>query len=64
MITSDSYLNALYLKMVSMGAVAIAPSQPHGLLFNPMPNMPVLLFFALLIGYLVFLVVSLRARSR
>jgi hypothetical protein len=64
MITSDSYLNALYLKMVSMGAVAIAPSQPHGLLFNPMPNMPILLFFALLIGYLVFLVVSLRAWSR
>jgi len=64
MITSDSYLNTLYLKMVSMGAIAIAPSQAHGLLFNPMPNMPVILFFTLLIGYLVFLVFSLRARSR
>ena len=42
MITSDSYLNIMYLKMVSMGAIAIAiaiaRSQPHGLLFNPMPN--------------------------
>jgi hypothetical protein len=63
MITSDSYLNALYLKMVSMGAIAIAPSQPHGLLFNPMPNMPVLLFFALIIGYLVFLVVTQRSQT-
>ena len=63
MITSDSYLNALYLKMVSMGAIAIAPSQPHGLLFNPMPNMPVLLFFVLTIGYLVFLILSLRSHA-
>jgi hypothetical protein len=63
MITSDSYLSALYLKMVSMGAIAIAPSQPHGLLFNPMPNMPVLLFFALTIGYLLFLVLSQRAHA-
>lgn len=61
MITSESYLSALYLKMASMGAIAIAPSQPHGLLFNPMPNMPVLLFFLLTIGYLLFLVFSLRA---
>jgi hypothetical protein len=30
-------------------------------LFNPMPNMPVLLFFVLTIGYLVFLVFSLRS---
>ena len=63
MITSDSYLNVMYLKMVSMGGIAIAPSQPHGLLFNPMPNMPVLLFFALIIGYLVFLLVSVRATT-
>jgi hypothetical protein len=63
MVTSDSYLNALYLKMISMGVIAIAPSQPHGLLFNPMPNMPVLLFFALTIGYLVYLVFSLRAHN-
>lgn len=63
MITSDSYLNVMYLKMVSMGGIAIAPSQPHGLLFNPMPNMPVLLFFALIIGYLLFLVVSARSTS-
>ena len=63
MITSDSYRNVLYLKMVSMGGIAIAPSQPHGLLFNPMPNMPVLLFFALTIGYLVFLVISLRPNA-
>jgi len=61
MITSDSYLSAMYLKMVSMGAITIAPSQPHGLLFNPMPNMPVLLFFVLTIGYLLFLVLSRRA---
>ena len=63
MITSDSYLNIMYLKMVSMGAIAIAPSQPHGLLFNPMPNMPVLLFFVLTIGFLVFLVFSVRASA-
>jgi len=63
MITSDSYLNALYLKMVSMGAIAIAPSQPHGLLFNPMPNMPVLLFFVLSIGFLIFLVLSMRLEN-
>jgi len=63
MVTSDSYLNALYLKMVSMGAIAIAPSQPHGLLFNPMPNMPVLLFLLLTIGYLVFLAFSLRLNA-
>lgn len=63
MITSDSYLNALYLKMVSMGAIAIAPSQPHGLLFNPMPNIPVLLFFVLVIGYLVFLVAAKRLQT-
>ena len=62
MITSDSYLNALYLKMVSMGAIAITPSQPHGLLFSPMPNMPVLLFFLLTIGYLVFLLLD-RGRA-
>lgn len=60
MITSDAYFNALYLKNVSMGAIAIAPTQPHGLLFNPMPNMPVLLFFVLCIGYLVFLLITLR----
>ena len=60
MITSDSYLSAMYLKMLSMGAIAIAPSQPHGLLFNPMPNMPVLLFFILVIGYLVFLLLGQR----
>jgi hypothetical protein len=58
MITSDSYLSAMYLKMLSMGAIAIAPSQPHGLLFNPMPNMPVLLFFMLVIGYLVLLLLG------
>lgn len=63
MITSDSYMNAMYLKMVSMGAIAIAPSQPHGLLFNPMPNMPVLLFFALTIGYLLFLVLSMQRQN-
>jgi hypothetical protein len=61
MITSDSYLGIMYLKMVSMGEIAIAPSQPHGLLFNPMPNMPVLLFFVLTIGYLLFLVFSMRS---
>lgn len=64
MITSDSYLNALYLKMVSMGAITIVPSQPHGLLFNPMPNMPVLLFFLLLVGYLVFVVFSLNTADK
>jgi hypothetical protein len=63
MITSDSYRNVMYLKMVSMGGIAIAPSQPHGLLFNPMPNMPVLLFFVLTIGYLVFLIYSLRSNT-
>lgn len=63
MITSDAYLNALYLKEVAMGAIAIAPTQPHGLLFNPMPNIPVLLFFILCMGYLIFLVFSLRART-
>lgn len=63
MISSDSYRNILYLKMVSMGAIAIAPSQPHGLLFNPMPNMPVLLFFVLTIGYLLFMVISMRVAS-
>jgi hypothetical protein len=62
MIASDSYLSAMYLKMVSMGAIALVPSQPHGLLFNPMPNMPVLLFFAMIIAYLVFLVFSLRSQ--
>ncbi len=63
MITSDSYRNVMYLKMVAMGGIAIAPSQPHGLLFNPMPNIPVLLFFVLTIGYLVFLVFSLRSNA-
>lgn len=61
MITADSYQAMMYLKFVSMGEIVIAPSQPHGLLFNPMPNMPVLLFFILTIGYLVFLVISQRA---
>ncbi len=63
MITSDSYRNVMYLKMVAMGGIAIAPSQPHGLLFNPMPNMPVLLFFVLTIAYFLFLVYSLRSNS-
>ena len=63
MITSDTYLSAMYLKMVSMGAIAIAPSQPHGLLFNPMPNMPVLMFFVLVILYLVYLLLSGRTRK-
>lgn len=62
MITSDSYLSVMYLKMVSMGAIAIAPSQPHGLLFNPMPNIPVLLFFVATIGYLLYLLISGRSR--
>jgi hypothetical protein len=43
-----------------MGAIAIAPTQPHGLLFNPMPNMPVVLFFLLLVGYLAYLLLALR----
>jgi hypothetical protein len=60
MITSDTYLSAMYLKMVSMGAIALVPSQPHGLLFNPMPNMPVLMFFVLVILYLVYLLLSGR----
>jgi hypothetical protein len=63
MITADSYSAMVYLKFVSMGEIAIAPSQPHGLLFNPMPNMPVLLFFLLTIGYLVFLVFSKRSNT-
>lgn len=58
MIASDSYRNILYLKMVSMGGIAIVPSQPHGLLFNPMPNIPVLLFFLLSIFYLLFLLIA------
>ena len=60
MVTSDAYLNALYLKLVSMGAIAIAPTQPHGLLFNPMPDVPVLLFFVMTIGYLVYLLAAGR----
>ena len=63
MVTSDAYMNALYLKMVSMGAIAIAPTQPHGLLFNPMPNVPVLIFFLLTIGYFVYLLESIRRRE-
>ena len=63
MITSDSYRAIVYLKFVSMGEIAIAPSQPHGLLFNPMPNTPVLLFFVMTIGYLVFLVFSMRSNA-
>jgi hypothetical protein len=38
-----------------MGHIELLPTQPHGLLLNPMPDMPVLLGFILIIAYLVFL---------
>jgi hypothetical protein len=63
MVTSDAYLSAMYLKVVSMGAIAIAPSQPHGLLFNPVPNVPVLMFFLLAIGYLIYLLAVQKPRT-
>lgn len=62
MIASDDYLAAMYLKMVSMGAIAIAPTQPHGLLFNPLPNIPVVVFFLSISVYLAYLLVSLNRR--
>ena len=62
MITSDDYMAAMYLKMLSMGAIAIAPTQPHGLLYNPMPNIPVLVFFLSVSIYLAYLLVSLARR--
>ena len=63
MLTADSYQAMMYLKFVSMGEIAIAPSQPHGLLFNPMPNTPVLLGFAFIIGYLIVLLLSARKNN-
>jgi hypothetical protein len=60
MIGSDSYLNVVYFKLASMGHIAITPTQPHGLLFNPMPNLPVLLAFIFIIAFLLKIVVCRR----
>jgi hypothetical protein len=60
MIGSDSYLNVVYFKLASMGHIAITPTQPHGLLFNPMPNLPVLLSFIFIIAFLLKIVVCRR----
>lgn len=57
MVGSDSYLNIIYFKLASMGHIAITPTQPHGLLFNPMPNIPVLLGFVFIIFFLLCLIV-------
>lgn len=51
MIGSEDYRNIVYLKLAAMGQVALVPTQVHGLAFNPMPNIPVLLFFGLLTTY-------------
>lgn len=61
MLGSDSYTNIVYLKLASMGRIAITPSQPHGLLFNPMPNLPVLLAFLFIIAYLITLLTLRRS---
>ena len=55
MVGSDSYMNIVYFKLASMGSIAIVPTQPHGLLFNPMPNIPVLLAFGFIVFFLLFL---------
>jgi len=60
MVGSNSYLSMVYFKFASMGHIAIVPTQPHGLLFNPMPNLPVLLAFLFIIGFLVFLLMRSR----
>ena len=64
MITSEDYNNILYLKLLSMGVIALVPTQVHGLMFNPMPGFPVVLGTAFIIGYLVFLLISGRRGSR
>ncbi|MGH1371742.1 MAG: hypothetical protein ACRBBW_06905 [Cellvibrionaceae bacterium] len=63
MLVSDSYASIVYFKLASMGRIAITPSHPHGLLFNPMPNLPVLLAFLFIVGYLVLLLVLNRTTT-
>lgn len=62
MVGSDSYLNIVYFKLASMGHIAITPTQPHGLLLNPMPNLPVLLSFIFVIAYMLYLLLVLRRK--
>ncbi|GAA5315427.1 MAG: hypothetical protein AseanaTS_06320 [Candidatus Pelagadaptatus aseana] len=64
MVSSDSYKDIMIYKMASMRDIALVPSQPHGLLFNPMPNIPVLLAAVFIIFYLLSVVVQLWSLAR
>lgn len=59
MLAGDEYQAMMHFKLAAMGSIAIVPSQPHGLIFNPMPNIPVLLGFVFVIGYLLLLLIQL-----
>jgi len=64
MISSQEYSNILYLKLLSMGAIALVPTRVHGLLLNPMPNVPLVLAAIFLIGYLACLLFRVRLRTK
>jgi hypothetical protein len=63
MMASEKYQAMMHFKLASMGWIAIVPSQPHDLMFNPMPNTPVLLGFVFIIGYLIVLLLSTRRKK-
>jgi hypothetical protein len=63
MMASEKYQAMMHFKLASMGWIAIVPSQPHDLMFNPMPNTPVLLGFVFIIGYLIVLLLSTRRKN-
>lgn len=60
MISSQQYSNILYLKLLSMGAIALVPTQVHGPLLNLMPSVPLVLAAIFLIGYLAYLLLRVR----
>ena len=55
MIASEDYRNIVYFKLAAMGQVALVPTQTRGSILNPMPDVPVTLFFLFIIGFLIFL---------
>jgi len=51
MLTDPVYSEAVIHKFASMKTILVTPTYPFGLPLNPLPNLPVLLFFALALSF-------------
>jgi len=51
MLTDPVYADAVVHKFASMRTILITPTYPFGLPLNPMPDLPVLLFFIMALSF-------------